>query len=90
MAHSCFAHWTRLTNARLSFFVNTGHVNRGTLCGGTAQPQDGSQLCMEGGLAVALSTKSCTETTMSMLITGNATNGTALNEDGAVPKLSII
>jgi hypothetical protein len=45
---------------------------------------------MEGGFAMTLSTKSRTETTMPVLVAGNATNGTALYQDGSVPKLSII
>jgi len=45
---------------------------------------------VEGGFAVTLFAKSCTETAVPMLVAGNATHGTALNEDGAVPKLSIV
>ena len=90
MTHRCFAHRTRLADACLSFFVNTGHINRGTLCGGALDPEDGSQLCVEGGFAMTLSTKSRAETTVPMLVAGNFTNGTALHKDGAVPKLSII
>ena len=90
MAHGCFAHRTWLANASLSFSVDTRHINCGALCGGALDPEDGSQLCVEGGFAVSLFTKSCTETTMPVLVAGNATNGTALNEDGSVPKLSII
>jgi len=90
MTHGCFAHGTGLANASLSFSVDAGHINCGSLCGGALDTEDGSQLCVEGGFAATLSTKSCTETTMPMLVTGNAANGTALNEDGSVPKLSVL
>ena len=90
MTHGCFAHGTRLADACLPFSVNTGHINCGSLCGGALDTEDRSQFCVEGGFAVTLSTKSCTKTTMPMLVAGNTTNGAALNEDGAVPKLSII
>jgi|3_EtaG_2_1085321.scaffolds.fasta_scaffold07472_6 hypothetical protein len=39
---------------------------------------------------MTLSAKSCTETTMSVLIAGNTTNGATLYKDGSVSKLSII
>ena len=39
---------------------------------------------------MSLFTKSRTETTMAVLVAGNAAHGTALNEDGAVPKLSVL
>jgi len=79
MAHGCFAHRTRLANTSLSFFVDPGDIYVGTLCGRAAHPEDGPQLCVEGGFAVSLFTKSCTETTMPVLVAGNTTNGTALN-----------
>ena len=90
MAHGRFAHGARLTNASLPFSVDTRHINCGALCGGALDPEDGPQLCVEGGFAVSLFTKSCTETTMPVLVAGNATNGAALNENGSVPKLSVI
>jgi len=90
MTHGCFAHRTRLTNASLSFSVDAGDVNIRALCSRAVHPQDGSQLCMERGFAIALFTKSRTEATMPVLVAGNATNGTALNEDGSVPKLSVL
>ena len=55
----------------LSFFVDAGHIHCGTLCGGAGHPQDGSQLCVEGGFAMTLSAKPRAETTMAVLITGN-------------------
>ena len=90
MAHGCFAHRTRLADASLSLFVDAGDIDCRALCSRAVHPKDGAQLCVEGGFAVTLFTKSRTETTMPVLITGNTTHGTALNEDGAVPKLSII
>ena len=90
VAHGGFAHRTRLADAGLSLSVNPGDIYVGTLCGGALDPKDGSQLCVEGGFAVTLFAKSCTETTMPVLVTGNTTHGAALNEDGAVPKLSVL
>jgi hypothetical protein len=90
MAHGCFAHRTRLANASLSLSVNTGDINVCTLCCGPVHPQDDPQLCVEGGFAAAFFAKSRTKATMPVLVTGKATNGTALHEDGSVPKLSVI
>ena len=90
MTHGSFAHRTRLADASLSLSVDTGDIDCRALCGRAVHPKDGSQLCVEGGLAVTLFTKSRTETTMPVLVTGNATNGTTLNEDSAVPKLSVL
>ena len=90
MSKGCFTHGTRLADAGLSLSVNPGDIYVGTLCGGALDPKDGSQLCVEGGFAVTLFAKSCTETTMPVLVTGNTTHGAALNEDGAVPKLSVL
>ena len=79
MAHGCFAHRTRLADASLSFSVDAGDVDVGPVCRRAVHPQDGAQLCMEGGFAFSLFTKSCTETTMPVLVAGNTTHGTALD-----------
>ena len=90
MAHGRFAHRAGLADACLSFFVNSGDINVGTLCRGAGHPEDDPQLCVEGGFAAAFFAKSRTKATMPVLVTGKATNGTALHEDGSVPKLSVI